>query len=125
MGDPPPPVQALFSCSVHDELTLTLADTYQIGAIVSSQPNYSPFDPTGTRTRGSFRLRCMATRRTYQDRSLPSAQLLIDAVERRVWDPPTVNVYDPVTEPARGNAHRITESRWQVLGELIGVVIDD
>jgi hypothetical protein len=48
---------------------------------------------------------------------------VVEAVERRVWDEPTLNVYDPATKPTRENADRIVESRWRVLGELIGIEV--
>lgn len=46
---------------------------------------------------------------------------MIDTIERRVWEPPVVSVYDPVTEPVEEGATRIVENRWQVLDTLIGI----
>jgi hypothetical protein len=123
MSEPSALIRALFDRSVHDDVELTIEDARRFDAVVSAEPSYLPFDPTGTRTRGSTRLKCTATRETYAEHALPSAELVVEAVERRVWDEPTLNVYDPATKPTRENADRIVESRWRVLGELIGIEV--
>lgn len=120
MSDPSPLVRALFDLSVYDELTLTLEDTRELGVVVTIAPSYQPFDPTGQRTRGSLQIRCAATRETYDRLDVPSAVLAIDAIERRVWDQPTVSAYDPKTESVGEEATRIVEPRWRPLGVLIG-----
>lgn len=121
MGDPSPLIHALFDLSVYDELELTLEDTREIGATVTVAPSYQPFDPTGRRSQGGVQVRCTATRETYDRLDLPSALFMIDAIERRVWEPPVVSVYDPVTESVDDDATRIIENRWQVLDTLIGI----
>ena len=120
MTEPPPLVRALFALSVYDEPTHTLEDTRTVGAAVTVAPSYQPFDPTGQRTHGSLQIRCTATRETADRLDLPTAVLAVDAIERRVWEEPTVSVYDPRTEPVGEDATRIVEPRWRALGVLIG-----
>ena len=121
MSDPSPLVRALLDLTVYDELDLTLEDTRQVEATVTVSPSYQPFDPTGRRTQGGVQIRCTATRETYDRLDLPNALLMIDAIERRVWEPPVVSVYDPVTEAVEENLTRIVENRWRVLDTLIGI----
>lgn len=135
MSDPPALVSAVSDLSVAERVGLTLEDTSEIEAMVTLAPSYSPYDPT-RHSQGRLRVSCVATSEAYDRLALPSAQLVIDAIERRRWEPPVVSVRDPRRESAstgrRSRAPeslaidgdgltRIVEDRWRVLGELIGI----
>jgi len=121
MADPSPLVRALFDLRVYDEVSLTLEDASQLEATVTVVPSYNPFDPTGQPAQGSLRVRCTLTRAAYDRLDPPSARLMIDAIERRVWEQPSVSVYDPETESVGDGATRIVRNRWSSLGTLIGI----
>ena len=54
---------------------------------------------------------------------MPTARVTIDAIERRVWDEPSVSADDPETEPVGDGATRIVRNRWRPLGTLIGIEV--
>lgn len=134
MGDPPALVHVVSELAVPERISLTLEDTSEPAAVVSLAPSYNPHDPS-RQSQGYLQVKCVATRESYDQFELPSAELVIDAIERRRWEPPMVSVHDPKREPAgtgqrvrpleslteNDGLTRIVEDRWRVLGELIGI----
>lgn len=134
MADPPALVRAVSELAVPERISLTLEDASEIESMVTLAPSYNPHDPS-RQTQGYLQVKCVATRESYDEFEFPSAELVIDAIERRRFEPPVVSVHDPKREPAGTGQRarppesltktteltRIVEDRWKVLGELIGI----